>query len=131
MHLNKVSKINARMGWTVAAPSSAEGCLLIAGALVRGRTCASPTLPEGITFRVAISTAPDPQGPSRVDIPTHPFTTAACAAVVVAVTAGRDSSCSHCHGNPRIRPLGLDWIANSTHATADVCTMFFLRLLAC
>ena len=43
-------------------------------------------------FRVAISTAPDPHGPGRVDMLTHPYTTATCAAGVVTGTAGRDSS---------------------------------------
>ena len=43
-------------------------------------------------FRVAISTASDPQGAGRVDILTHPYTTTACAAGAVTRTAGRDSS---------------------------------------
>ena len=47
-----------------------------------------------MTLRVAISTAADPQGSSRVDILTLPDTTAACAAGVLTVTAGGDSS--HC-----------------------------------
>ena len=39
---------------------------------------------------LSISTAPDPQGWSRLGIPTIPYTTIACAAEVVTVTAGRD-----------------------------------------
>ena len=49
-------------------------------------------------FRVALSTAPDPQGSSWVDImPTRPYSTTAWAAAVfiVAVAADRDSS--RCH----------------------------------
>ena len=58
------------------------------------RACASPTLPGTMPFRVAISTAPDPQGSGRVDIHTHPYTTAACAAGVVTGTAvGTARSC--------------------------------------
>ena len=48
-----------------------------------------------MVFRLAISTEPDPQGSSRVDIKTHPYTAVACAAGVVTVTAGRHSS--RCH----------------------------------
>ena len=38
------------------------------------------TLPGGVTFRVATSTAPDPEGSTRFDMLTPPCTTAACAA---------------------------------------------------
>ena len=44
---------------------------------------------SSIYLLAIISTAPDPQGSSRVDILTHPYTTAAYAARVVTVTAGR------------------------------------------
>ena len=44
-----------------------------------------------MTFRVAISTEPDPQGTGRVDIPTHPYTPAAYAAGVVTKTTDKDS----------------------------------------
>ena len=43
-------------------------------------------------FRVAISTAPDPQGSGRVGVLTHLHTKAACTARVVTGTAGSDSS---------------------------------------
>ena len=43
-----------------------------------------------MTFRVAVSTTPDSQGSSWVDKLTHPYTTAACSAGVLAVTTGRD-----------------------------------------
>ena len=42
-----------------------------------------------MTFRMAIDTAPGPQGSSSVDMLTYPYTTTACAAGVVTVTAGR------------------------------------------
>ena len=45
------------------------------------------------------STAPHPQGSGRVDILTYPYTTAACAAGVVTVTASRGSSRWRYHGN--------------------------------
>ena len=57
-----------------------------------GELAQVPHYPEGCLSGWLISTAPDPQGPSRVDILTHPYTTAACAAGVVTATAGRDSS---------------------------------------
>ena len=43
----------------------------MAGGFVSGRACASPTLPGNTPFRVAISTAPDPHVPGRVDILTR------------------------------------------------------------
>ena len=43
-------------------------------------------------FQLAISTEPDPQGTGRVDIHTHPCTTAACIVRVVTRTADGDSS---------------------------------------
>ena len=61
------------------------------GFVLVGELAQVPTLPGRMTFRVAISTALDPQGSGRVDIHTHPYTMAACAAVAVPVTAGRDS----------------------------------------
>ena len=84
-----------------------EGCFLTAAGFVGGRARASPTLPGRTSFRVAISTAADPQA-SRVKILTHPYTTAACVAAVVVVTTGRDSSRCRCHGSSRIRQLALD-----------------------
>ena len=44
-----------------------------------------------MTFRVAISTETDRQGTGQVDIHTHPYTTAACAAGAVRKTDDRDS----------------------------------------
>ena len=54
----------------------------MAGGFVSGLACASPTQPGNMTFRVAISTEPDPQGTGGVDIHPDPYTTAACAAGV-------------------------------------------------
>ena len=71
-------------------------------------------------FRVAISTAPNPQGSGRVDILKHPYTTAVCAAGVVTGTADRDSSRYRYNGNRRTRQLALDCACNrvkSTHVT--------------
>ena len=71
-----------------------------------------------MTFRVAISTEPDPQGRDRVDIHTHPYITAACAAGVVTRTTDRVSSRNHCNGIRRMRQLALgcesSWV-KSTH----------------
>ena len=51
-----------------------------------------PAIFPGFLFRVAISTAPDPQGTGRVDILTHPYSSRiACAAGVVTRTADKDS----------------------------------------
>ena len=61
---------------------------------------------------LAIFTAPDPQGSGRVDIFTHPYTTAARAAGVVTRTAGRDSSRYRFRGNGRTRQLALDCECN-------------------
>ena len=58
--------------------------------------------------RYDISTAPDPPGPGHVDILTHSFTTAACAAGAVTATAGVDNSRCRDHGNWRTRQLALD-----------------------
>ena len=87
-------------GRTVTGPSPAECCFWRAGGGVGGRACASLTLPGRVTFRVAISTDPDPQGSSRVVILTHPYTTAACAALAARATVGRAArSCCRRHGN--------------------------------
>ena len=72
----------------------------------------SPTLPEKMPFRVAISTAPDHHGSGRVDILTHPYKTAACAAGVGTGTADRDSSRYRYSGNRRTRQLALDCEGN-------------------
>ena len=48
-------------------------------------------LPGKMTSRVAISTETDPQGTGRVDIHTHPYATAACAAGIVTKTTDGDS----------------------------------------
>ena len=98
--------------WTVTGPSPAEGCFLMAGSFISGWACASPTLPGMMPFRVAFSTAPDPQRSGRVDILTHPYTTAACAAGVVTVTVGRDSLRCRCRGNRTTRQLALDCECN-------------------
>ena len=58
---------------------------------VSGWAYASPTLPGKMTSRVAISTEADPQETGWVDIHTHPYTTAACAAEVVTRATDRDS----------------------------------------
>ena len=47
------------------------------------------------------------RGQGRVDIPTHPYTTAACAAGVVTRTADRDSSSYRYSGIRRTRQLAL------------------------
>ena len=78
----------------------------MAGDFVSGRACAKPTLPRTIPFRVAISTAPDPQGLGRVDILKHPYTTIAYAAGIVTGTAGRDSLRNRYRGNRRTRQPG-------------------------
>ena len=80
----------------------------MAGYFLMGEVAQVPHYPEGWPFRVAISAAPDPQGSSRVDMLTHLYTTAACAVVVVTVTAGRDSSRCHCHGSRSVCRLALD-----------------------
>ena len=108
--------------WTAVGPSSAEGCFLMAGDFVSGWAGASPTLPGMMPFRVAISTAPDPQGSGRVDIFTHPSTTAACAAVVETGTTGRDSSRYRHHGNGSTRQQ-TSWIANAMELNLHmICT---------
>ena len=56
---------------------------------------------------MAISTEPDPQGTSRVDIHTYAYTTAACAAGVVTRTTDRDSSRYPYSGIRRVRQLAL------------------------
>ena len=50
---------------------------------------------------------PDPQGTGRVDIHTHPYTTAACAAGVVTKTTDRDSLRYTYNGTRRVRQLAL------------------------
>ena len=65
------------------------------------------TLPGKMTFRIAISTEPDPQGTGRVDIHTHPYTTAACVAGVKTKTTDRVSSRYHYSGIRRVRQLAL------------------------
>ena len=49
---------------------------------------------QGVSYDtvMAISTAPDPQGSGRVDVLTHPYTTAARATGLATGTADRDSS---------------------------------------
>ena len=71
-------------------------------------------------FRVAISTAPDPQEAGRVDILTHPYTTVACAAGVATGTADRDSSRYRYGGNRRTRQLALDCEGIRVKSTHDV-----------
>ena len=60
-----------------------------------------------MTFRVAISTETDPQGTGRVDVHTHPYTTAACAAGVVMKTTDRYSLRYTYNGTRRVRQLAL------------------------
>ena len=62
-----------------------------------------------MTFRVAISTEPYPQGTGRVDIHTHPYTTAACAAGVVTKITDRDSLRYTYNGTRRVRQLALGY----------------------
>ena len=69
-------------------------------------------LPGMMPFRVAISTAPGPQGTGRVDILTHPHTTIACAAGVVTRTTDRDRSRYRDSGNQRTRQQ-TSWIAKA------------------
>ena len=76
--------------------------------------------PGKMPFRVAISTAPDPQGIGRVDILTHPYTTAACAAGEVTGTARRDSLRYRYSGNRRTRQLARDCEGNRVKSTHDV-----------
>ena len=75
-----------------------------------------------MTFRVAIPTEPDPQGTGRVDIHTHPYTTAACAAGVVTKNTDRDSSRYTYNGTRRVRQLALgcesNWV-KSTHSAYE------------
>ena len=62
-----------------------------------------------LKFRVAISTAPNPQGSSRFDIRTHPYTHRQffSADGEVTVTAGIDSSrCRYCYGISRMGTEG-------------------------
>ena len=71
------------------------------------------SLPGKMTFRVAISTETDPQGTGRVDIHTHPYTTAACAAAgVVTKTTDRDSLRYTYDGTRRVRQLALGCESN-------------------
>ena len=63
-----------------------------------------------MTFRVAIST--ETQGTGRVDIHTHPYTTAACAAGVVTKTTARDSLGYTYDGTRRVRQLALGCESN-------------------
>ena len=65
-----------------------------------------------MTFRVAISTEPDPQGTGRVDIHTHPYTAIACAAGVVTKTTDRDSLRCTYNGIRRVRQLALGCESN-------------------
>lgn len=58
-------------------------------------------------FRVATSTSPDPQGSSRVDILTHPYSMAACAGGVLPVTVDRGSSRYRYSKNRRTHQLML------------------------
>ena len=67
----------------------------------------SPTLPGKMTFRVGISTEPDPQGTGRVDIHTQPHTTKACAAGVATGTADRDSSLLYLQWDPKGAPASV------------------------
>ena len=90
----------------------AEGHLPWPGVLLVGEIAQSPTLPGKMTFRVAISTETDPQGTGRVDIHTHPYTTAACAAWVVTKTTDRDSSRYTYNGTRRVRQLALGCESN-------------------
>ena len=69
-------------------------------------------LPGKMTFRVAISTETDPQGTGRVDIHTHPYTTAVCAAGVVTKTTDKDSLRYTYNGNRRVRQLALGCESN-------------------
>ena len=60
-----------------------------------------------MTLRVSISTETDPHGTGRVDIHTHPYTTAACAAGVVTKTTDTDSLRYTYNGTRRVRQLSL------------------------
>ena len=71
-----------------------------------------PTLPGKMTLRVAISTETDPQGTGRVDIHTHLYTTAACAAGVVTETIDRHSLRYTYTGTRRVRQLALGCESN-------------------
>ena len=68
---------------------------------------------------MVISTEPDPQGTGRVDILTHPYTTAACAAGVVTRTADRNSSRYRYSGIRRTRQLALGCEGNRIKSTHD------------
>ena len=72
-----------------------------------------------MTFRVAISTETDPQGTGRVDIHTHPYTTAACAAGVVTKTTDRDSLRYTYDGTRRLRQLALGCESNRVKSIHD------------
>ena len=65
-----------------------------------------------MTFRVVISTETDPQGTGRIDIHTHPYTTAACAAGVVTKTTDRDSFRYTYDGTRMVRQLALGCESN-------------------
>ena len=54
----------------------------------------------------------NPQGTGRVDIHTHPYTTAACAAGVVTKTTDRDSLRYTYNGPRRVRQLALGCESN-------------------
>ena len=94
-------------GWTATAPSPALGCYLLAGggcsgvSLRKPHTTRKDDFPDGYTYPPHLMPRdPDPQGSSRVDMLTHPHTTADCVAGVVTVTAGMDSwGCCRYHGN--------------------------------
>ena len=62
--------------------------------------------------QASISTETDPQGTGRVDIHTHPYTTAACAAGVVTKTTDRDSLRYTYNGTRRVRQLALGCESN-------------------
>ena len=78
--------------------------------------------PGMMPFRVNISTAPDPQGSSRVNMPTHPYTTAACAAGAVTGTAGKDSWRYRYRGNQRTRQQ-TSRIANTNELNGHTTSM--------
>ena len=113
-------KTNAPMGrvdrnWT----KSGERPSPMARGFVSRWACACPTLPGMMTFRVAISTETDPQGTGRVDIHTHPYTTAACPAGVVTETTDRDSLRYTYNGTRRVCQLALGCERNWVKSTLD------------
>ena len=60
----------------------------------------------------SIFTEPDPQETGRVDIHTHPHTTAACAAEVVTKTTDSDSLRYNYNGTRRVRQLAVGCESN-------------------